>query len=276
MPNDIVCVSGGFDPVHVGHVTLFDAAAQYGPLTVILNSDTWLIEKKGYRIMNWQDRAAIIAGFRAVSAVVSVDDKDKTICEALRRIKPRYFAKSGDRTPESMPPVELAVCAELGIEILYNVCPHLPYSSSQIMAGRRTNEAAVWRPWGSYQVLDQATYPDPPSWKAKRLDIAPGQKISYQKHNEREEHWVIVRGTAEIRKESGAPQLCGPGNYVFVEKGAWHQIINPNMSMPLTLIEVQIGRTCEEGDIQREGEQSVLSAVAQADFASLSHDLSDA
>lgn len=272
--NNPVVVSGGFDVLHPGHIALFDAAAAYGPLTVILNSDTWLIEKKGYRIMNWHDRAAIIAGFRAVSAVVPVDDTDKTICEALRRIQPTYFAKSGDRTPESMPEAELRTCEEFGITILYNVCPHLPYSSSQIMAGRRTNEEIVWKPWGSYQVFDHQTYPDSPHWKAKRLDLAPGQRISYQCHADREEHWIIVRGSAKVWKGQAFDLATySTGSYIHIPQGTWHQIINLDKSAPLTLVEVQLGRQCSELDIQREGDIPKEQTVS---MQTLSLELSDA
>ena len=242
-----VCVSGGFDPVHPGHINLLNAAAAYGPLTVILNSDEWLIRKKGYRVMSWEDRARIVGAIRGVVDVVPVDDSDGTICEALRRIVPNYFAKSGDRTPTSMPTAELQTCQALGIEILYDVCPYLPYSSSHIVGPAQVKEEAVWRKWGSYEVLDEGHYSDPiyPQYKVKRLDIGPGQRISLQKHHNREEHWVVVRGQGEMRV------VYKTGSYVHVPREGWHQIINLDKSTPLILIEVQMGQECQEGDIER-------------------------
>lgn len=250
-----IVVSGGFVPLHNGHCTLFRAATAYAPLTVILNSDAWIVRKRGYPVMDWNARAEILRELKSVHAVVPVDDLDGTVCEALRRIKPTYFAKSGDRTPESMPESELKTCEELGITLLYNVCEHLPYSSSHLLASGHSGEKPVWKKWGSYQVLDSQTYSLAPHYKVKRLDIGPGQRISFQKHNEREEHWVIVRGTAEIRVQ------YGPGSYIHVPRGAWHQIVNVDKSAGLTLIETQMGR-CDEEDIERKQEMlSILSVV---------------
>lgn len=256
--NEIVCVSGGFDCLHPGHIALFEAAAKYGDVIVILNSDSWLIEKKGYRVMNWNDRATIISALRSVSAVVPVNDKDRTICEALRRIKPKYFAKSGDRTPQSMPEAELKTCEELNIKILYDVCQYLPYSSSKIIGPRRNNEEAVWRKWGYYQVLDECGFPDPPNWKVKRLDVAPGQSLSLQRHEDREEHWIVVRGTAEVNLSDKGVVQYQPGNYVHVGRGEWHQLKNAHTSVPLQLIEVQMGRQCSELDIIRMGDEQKI------------------
>lgn len=252
-----IVVSGGFVPIHLGHCTLFRAAAAYAPLTVILNSDQWIQRKRGYSVMDWNARADILRELKSVHDVVPVDDSDGTICEALRRIRPTYFAKSGDRTPDSMPEKELETCEELGIVILYNVCEHLPYSSSQILSNGHSGKEAVWKKWGSYQVLDEQSRDAESHYKVKRLDIGPGQRISYQKHNEREEHWVVVRGTAEVRIQ------CGPGSYVHVPRGAWHQVINVDKSIALTLIETQMGSVCDEEDIVREADKRSLLSVGE-------------
>jgi cytidyltransferase-like protein len=234
-----ICVSGGFDPLHVGHLALFSAAATRGVLVVILNSDEWLRRKKGYCLMPWEDRAKILGALTTVSVVRSVDDTDGTVCEALRRIKPTYFAKSGDRTPETMPETELQTCQEIGTEILYNVCPHTPHSSSAIVAARN-GEPAIWKKWGHYQVLDARE-----SWKVKRLEVAPGQRLSLQRHEYRAEQWTVVQGSIEARVGYGV------GQSVHVPQGSWHQLINPDKSQAAVLIEVQYGTQCEEEDIER-------------------------
>ena len=108
-----VAVSGGFDPVHVGHVRMILEAAEVGDVIVIANSDEWLMRKKGYVFMPWKERAEILASIRGVLKVVTVDDSDGTVCEALRREKPTFFANGGDRKTDNTP--EMDVCSELGI-----------------------------------------------------------------------------------------------------------------------------------------------------------------
>lgn len=116
---DIVCISGGFDIFHEGHLGLLNGASQLGKVIVILNSDDWLIRKKGYYALNWEQRAAIIYAMRGVVGVSAVDDSDGTVCEAIRRIKPKYFANGGDRGEGNTPEKEL--CCELGIIPVWNV-----------------------------------------------------------------------------------------------------------------------------------------------------------
>ena len=106
--NKTIAVSGGFDPIHKGHVRMILAAAQYGDVIVILNSDDWLHRKKGYKFMTWDDRAEIIRAIRGVVNVVNtIDDKDETVCNTLRNLKRDvdldYFANGGDRYNTNSP-----------------------------------------------------------------------------------------------------------------------------------------------------------------------------
>lgn len=125
-----VCVSGGFDQVHRGHIRMIIAAAKFGNVVVILNSDDWLRRKKGYVALPWDHRAEIMGIVPGVVDVVKVDDSDGTVCEALRRIRPDIFANGGDRTAFNTP--ELALCEELGIEMLFHVGGDKIESSSEI------------------------------------------------------------------------------------------------------------------------------------------------
>lgn len=131
MSNKIICCSMGADPLHSGHVRHLLEAATYGDLVVILNSDDWLIRKKGYKFMAWEERAEIIRAIKGVVEVVTVDDSDGTVCEALRRIKPDYFANGGDRGPGNTP--ESEVCRELGIEMLWGIGGGKTQSSSWLI-----------------------------------------------------------------------------------------------------------------------------------------------
>ena len=81
-------VSGGFDPVHVGHIRMIREAAEYGDVIVVANSDNWLHRKKGFVFMEFEKRAEILSSIKGVILVDSVDDTDGTVCEAIRRHKP--------------------------------------------------------------------------------------------------------------------------------------------------------------------------------------------
>lgn len=127
-----ICLSGGFDPIHVGHVRMINHAAAYGLVVVILNSDEWLMRKKGYVFMPWEERSEIIHSIRSVTSVVKVDDSDDSVCEALKRVKPDFFGNGGDRTNKNTP--EKALCEELGIQMVWNLGGGKIQSSSELVA----------------------------------------------------------------------------------------------------------------------------------------------
>lgn len=134
-----IAVSGGCDPAHSGHIRMILEAATYGDVIVILNSDDWLLRKKGYKFMDWNERAEILRAIRGVVDVVPVDDSDGTVCEALRRIRPDAFANGGDRKAGNTPEGE--VCKELGIEMLWGVGGGKTQSSSWLIDAVRSAEA---------------------------------------------------------------------------------------------------------------------------------------
>lgn len=127
----IVAISGGFDPIHVGHVRLIHDAALKGDVTVILNSDDWLKRKKGYVFMDWLSRAYILRAIKGVKNVIPVNDSDGTVCEALKQLKPTYFANGGDRTATNTP--EVNVCLDYCITPLWNVGGEKIASSSELV-----------------------------------------------------------------------------------------------------------------------------------------------
>ena len=115
----IVAVSGGFDPIHIGHVRMIQDAKKLGNVIVFLNTDEWLKRKKGYVFMPWEERAEILLGVKGVKEVYRAMDEDNTVCEALKFYKPDVFANGGDRKPGRVP--EYQVCEELGIEMAFSV-----------------------------------------------------------------------------------------------------------------------------------------------------------
>ena len=129
--NTKVAVSGGFDPfVHAGHRAHFKFAKELGDhLIVIVNSDEFLIKKKGIVGTPLEDRLSAVRDLRYVDEVVVSIDQDQTVAETLRLIKPDLFVKGGDRTPDNMPQKELDVCEELGIKIIYGVQGKIRHST---------------------------------------------------------------------------------------------------------------------------------------------------
>src|SRR5690242_6837351 len=93
-----IALSGGFDPLHSGHIRMIKAAAEHGDVVIILNSDEWLLRKKGYVFMTWKERAEILSSIKGVESVVPVDDADGTVCKSLEELQPDYFGNGGDRT----------------------------------------------------------------------------------------------------------------------------------------------------------------------------------
>ena len=114
-----VLVSGGFDPVHIGHIRMILDASNHGDVIVVANSDDWLFRKKGFVFMEFDQRAEILASIKGVIKVSGVNDSDGTVCEAITRLKPDYFANGGDRKKHNTP--EQAVCDDLGVEMLWGV-----------------------------------------------------------------------------------------------------------------------------------------------------------
>jgi D-beta-D-heptose 7-phosphate kinase/D-beta-D-heptose 1-phosphate adenosyltransferase len=126
-----IMVSGGFDPIHIGHVRMILEAAEHGDVVVVANSDDWLMRKKGYIFMPWEERAEIIGSIRGVTSVEHVDDSDNSVCEAISRCRPDVLANGGDRKGNNTP--EVALCEELDIELMWNVGGGKIQSSSDLV-----------------------------------------------------------------------------------------------------------------------------------------------
>jgi D-beta-D-heptose 7-phosphate kinase/D-beta-D-heptose 1-phosphate adenosyltransferase len=222
MEKKTIVISGGFDPLHPGHVAMIEGAAEYGEVHIVLNSDDWLARKKGFFFQPWRDRKKLLEAY--TSYVHAVDDSDGTVCEALRRIKPDMFGNGGDRGVKNTP--ELDVCKELGIEPVFELGGGKYSSSSEINAKKRVETR-----WGWYEVLI-----DMPYLKVKMLHIAAGKKLSLQRHGMRSEFFFMPNG--EVRMNL---------------PGVWHAPQAPE-NCDLKILEVQVGLS-EEEDIERISEE---------------------
>lgn len=114
----VVAVSGGFDPIHIGHVRMFYEAKALGDeLVVILNNDNWLRQKKRHIFMHQAERKAIIAALKPVDRVILTkherNTKDMSVCLELQTLKPDIFANGGDRKPDGDPVPEFQPHPEL-------------------------------------------------------------------------------------------------------------------------------------------------------------------
>jgi D-beta-D-heptose 7-phosphate kinase/D-beta-D-heptose 1-phosphate adenosyltransferase len=120
----VVMVSGGFDPVHIGHVRLFKEAKKLGDeLIILLNNDNWLKLKKGYAFMPEHERKEILEAFEMVDRVIlsshKKNTKDISVVEDIKAIRPHIFAKGGDRTYDNIP--EVPICEELNCQMIFNL-----------------------------------------------------------------------------------------------------------------------------------------------------------
>lgn len=216
-----VMVSGGFDPLHIGHVRLLRDASIYGDVIVALNSDEWLKRKKGFAFMPFNERMEVIEAIGCVKSVIPVDDSDGTVCDAISKYRPDFFANGGDRGSDNTP--EMQLCMEMGVKPLFNVGGGKVQSSS-VLTGNRLVE----RPWGNYRVLYDNDF------KVKVLTVNPGQSTSVQRHKYRNEHWVYV----------------DTNDYDFIMKDEIHQLSNKS-DRPIKIVEIQTGEYFGEDDIER-------------------------
>ena len=249
----IVLVTGGFDPLHSGHIAYFKAARELGDVLIVgANSDEWLVRKKGRAFMPWSERATIIAELRCVDRVINFDDSDGTANGAILKVRQIYpndtivFANGGDRTSNNIPEMDIV---DENIEFMFGVGGNDKMNSSSWIL-EEWKAPKTERPWGYYRVLHEV-----PGMKVKELTVNPGQSLSMQRHMHRSEYWIVSEGQASVdmAMESGymlpSVTLERHDEHDVLPK-EWHRLSN-NRHNPLRIVEVQYGDRCDEEDIER-------------------------
>lgn len=247
----IVVATGGFDPVHSGHIAYLTEAAKLGDRLIVgVNSDEWLQRKKGRAFMPLAERRAVVGSMRDVDATMVFDDSDGSACALLRELKSGYtyasivFANGGDRTADNIP--EMAV---EGIEFAFGVGgENKANSSSWILEDWKAPKTE--RSWGYYRVLHEVD-----GTKVKELTINPKQSLSMQRHTHRAEHWHVTEGMCNVDCQMPGgyylpPRTLSKHMTLDIPAGEWHQLTNP-YDVPCKLVEIQYGPQCVEEDIER-------------------------
>lgn len=247
----VVLVTGGFDPLHSGHIEYFKSARELGDILVVgLNSDEWLTRKKGQPFMSFTERKSIIENLRMVDNVISFDDSDDSSINAIYKVNESYknssiiFANGGDRTKDNIPEKKIILD---NIEFVFEVGGSNKRNSSSTLLENFKSKITE-RPWGYYKVLnDQKTY------KVKELVVESKKSLSLQKHNNRNEHWYILSGKCDVLtifNEQRTFVTKNINDFYTVKQNVWHQIQN-NYDTDCHILEIQYGTICDESDIER-------------------------
>ena len=249
----IVIVTGGFDPIHSGHIEYFKAARALGDILVVgINSDEWLIRKKGRPFMSWVERNTIVSNLDPVDATLRFDDTDGSATDAIRKVKELYpdhqivFANGGDRTKENIPEMVFD-----DVEFVFGVGgDDKKNSSSWILEDWKKPKTE--RTWGYYRVLHEVGN----HVKLKELTVNPQTCLSMQRHDKRAEFWFVAEGEATVYTvdphSTEYDLMASPAKHqsTWIKLNEWHQLCNET-DEPLKLIEIQYGEDCVEEDIER-------------------------
>ena len=248
----IVVVSGGFDPLHSGHIEYFKAAKNLGDhLIVALNSDKWLINKKGKFFMPFNERMIIIKNLSVVDEVIDFEDDDQGSCiKAIQKIKSAnpsdeiIFCNGGDRGKDNIPEMN-----EEGVIFKFGVGGNDKKNSSSWILKEWAYDSEE-RIWGKFFNL----FTDH-RLKLKELVVEPGKGMSFQRHFKRNEIWFVTKGACEVNFSESRPEntilkKLRTEEVFHIKVGNWHQIINP-YNDPCHIIEIQYGDETSEDDIER-------------------------
>jgi len=246
-----VVVTGGFDPLHSGHIKYLREAAKLGDeLIVGLNSDAWLARKKGRAFMPWRERWSILHELWMTTDVIDFDDSDGSAIDAIVKVKAQWpehkivFANGGDRTKDNIPEMVFD-----DVEFVFGVGGEdKANSSSWILEEWKSPKTE--REWGYYRVLHEVA-----GTKVKELTVMPGKSLSMQRHALRAEYWHVTEGQCIVEQQmDNGYQLPPIGlsrhKNIHIPTVGWHKLCNP-FNEPCRIVEIQYGSNCVEDDIER-------------------------
>jgi len=249
----LVLVTGGFDPLHSGHITYFQSAKELGDILVVgVNSDSWLMRKKGAPFMPFQERLNIVKNIKGVDFVLEFNDDDGSAKHAIKLCRQTWpdheiiFANGGDRTQENIPEMDVK---DDNLKFTFGVGGFNKMNSSSWIL-QEWKAPKTERQWGYYRVLHEV-----PGMKVKELTVNPGKSLSMQRHNLRAEYWIVSEGRAVVNSmmpggySLPATELAKHEEYK-VPVNEWHQLTNP-YEEPVKVVEIQYGEQCIEEDIER-------------------------
>ena len=266
MKKNLALVSGGFDPLHKGHIEYIKAAKKFSKyLVVAINSNEWLLRKKKYYFMSWEDRASIMESLEFVDQVISFDDTDDcasdAIVKCLELAEQVLFCNGGDRSDGNCKEFDhfkndRRVIFHFGVggENKMNSSSwiikdfHKKYSALAEGKDIYSTHDIVKAPWGSHAALV-----DTDGYKFKELRVKAGAMLSLQKHLHREELWFVHKGEAFVEIDNKNMNLS-EGDFIHIPKESKHRITNKTDNQ-LIILEIQRGNILEETDIIRYEDQ---------------------
>ena len=245
-------ISGGFDPIHSGHINYIKAAKNACDFLLVgVNSDEWLERKKGRFFMPFKERIRVLKALHDVNYATDFSDEDDSASDLIERAAAMFpdsqliFMNGGDRTKSNIP--EMDMTFEFDVEFKFGVGgKNKMNSSSWILEDWKAPKTE--RPWGWYRVLEEGE-----GWAVKELTILPGKSLSDQRHMHRSEHWHVVQGQVTIETEwMGVKRtdMIIPTQSFDIGQQVWHKAYNRGKE-PSKVIETWFGDNLTELDIER-------------------------
>ena len=259
-------ISGGFDPIHRGHISYIKAASELCDyLFVGCNTDEWLERKKGKAFMSYDDRCVIVRNIRGVRDVIRFDDTDNSAFNLIELVYEMaedicgyvefelVFFNGGDRTKENIPEEVLCEKHDIPCTFEFGVGGEDKQNSSSWIL-KEWSQPTTERTWGTYRVIH-----DGETYRVKELVIDPTKSLSNQYHDHRDEVWNVVEGSVEMIiqpvDESTEPEVITlhEQETYRIPKKTWHKVYNNSIDKPAKVIEIWFGDYLDESDITRKG-----------------------
>lgn len=248
----ISVISGGFDPIHSGHIDYINEASKLGKkLIICLNSDAWLIQKKGKYFLPFHERKNILENLKQVDMVIDFDDDEKGSCiNGLKKVQSIFpdeeiiFCNGGDRNAKNIPESSVS-----GVELAFSVGGDNKKNSSSWILKEWAYQSEE-RIWGKFFNLYESK-----GLKVKELIVTPGKGMSFQRHFKRNEIWFVSSGKCLVHYSNSGPDASKEivllkDETLKIGVNDWHQITNPYED-ECRIIEIQYGEETVEEDIER-------------------------